>query len=184
MKAKTRLLWMKLHAYFACFFLPLTLVYITSGVLYLCDIKGGVTTTQTYTLAIENWPSEPEKAAEITDLALAKKQLPSLPTDYFADGDGHSWYGFKQEVMLQPSKDQQAAELTVKQHDFIHQMLLIHKGYAGLFFWGLGILLGASLLFSLLSGVLITLQLPQLKKYSIQWLILGTVSVITGFIIG
>ena len=43
MKAKYRMLWMKLHAYFACFFLPITLVYIITGMLYFFDIEGEVT---------------------------------------------------------------------------------------------------------------------------------------------
>ena len=63
MKAKTRLLWMKMHAYLACFFLPITLVYIVTGTLYMFDIKGKVDNEFEYSVALTNgWP-EAEKQA-------------------------------------------------------------------------------------------------------------------------
>ena len=195
MKAKTRLLWMKLHAYFSCFFLPLTLVYILSGVLYLFGIKGEVKQEFHYPVSVASWPSDQGEAAKIITPILTEKGHFRLPADYFASGEDHSWYGYKHEIIFAQVDDKEThgdaaiqvpnpAQLTVKEHDFWLQLLIIHKGYAGYLFWLLAIALGASLTFSLVSGVIISLQMPQLKKNSLWMLAFGSASLIGLFMIG
>ncbi|REL32429.1 PepSY domain-containing protein [Thalassotalea euphylliae] len=182
MKAKIRLLWMKLHAYFSCFFLPLTLVYIVSGVLYMFDITGEVKQEYSYPIAVKEWPKNEESAAQIVVPLLAKYEHLSLPDDYSKRGGGHNWYGQKQQVSLKLDKENQISQLIVKEYDVWRQMLMIHKGHAGYIFWLLGILFGVSLTFSLISGVVISLQLPQLKKQSVVMLAAGTVTLVGLFI--
>lgn len=184
MKAKVRLTWMKLHAYFSCFFLPLTLIYILSGVLYLCGIKGDVKHQASYLLTQSSVIENQQQAEQFVKPLLVTKGHSSLPSDYFPDGSGHSWYGYKHEVVLQLDNDKKPIELVVKEHDIWLKLLIIHKGYAGLVFWLLAIGLGISLTFSLLSGVVISLQMPQIKKTSLMMLFAGTATFIVAFIAG
>jgi hypothetical protein len=186
MKAKARLTWMKLHAYFACFFLPITLLYLVTGVLYLFDIKGGVKKTYEYPVMLtEAWPEAENNAKMIVTRILNNKKHTSLPEDYYLEPGGvHDWYGYTQEVILKPTEQPFQATLIVKEHDLLHQLLLIHKGHAGKLFWLLGISLGISLAFSLISGVVISLQLPQLKKQSLLSIGLGIAVLVVLFLQG
>ena len=184
MKAKVRLLWMKLHAYFSCFFLPLTLIYILSGVLYMFDIRGDVRQEYTYPVGIEKMPESESAAQEIVSEILAENDHMSLPSDYSDRRGAHNWYGFKQQVSLQAAKESEGFEVIVKEFDIFRSFLMIHKGHAGIWFWVLGIFLGLSLTFSLVSGVIITLQLPQLKKPSLAMIGAGLASFVVFFITG
>jgi hypothetical protein len=182
MKAKYRMLWMKLHAYFACFFLPITLVYIITGMLYFFDIEGEVTAEIEYPVQlIHGWPTNEQQAKSIVLRSLAGKEHNQLPNDYYLYEGTHDWYGHEQEVILSPINDNKA-KLVIKEHDLLLQLLIIHKGYAGNFFKVFSIMFGFSLAFSVISGVVITLQLPQLKKASLCFIIGGSIVLIAGFL--
>lgn len=189
MKSKIRLLWMKLHAYLACFFLPITVLYIVTGVLYLFDNKGDVQQTFEYPVELAAaWPETRETAEKLVREVLSNNnhinQHAALPEDYYPEDGVHDWYGYKQEVILVPMEDPLQAKLIVKEHDIWLQLLLIHKGHAGQLFWVFGVLLGANLFFSLVSGVVLALQLPRLKNNSLSALLAGTVTLILAFVWG
>ena len=149
MKAKQRLLWMKLHAYFACFFLPITLLYIITGMLYFFDIEGENTAEFEYLVPLaQGWPETDLAAKEIVLVSLADKNHAQLPSDYYLYKGTHDWYGHEQEVNLVPTDDKKIAKLIVNEHDFLKQLLIIHKGYAGNLFKLFSIMFGFSLAFS------------------------------------
>lgn len=183
MKAKTRLLWMKLHAYLACFFLPITLVYIVTGTLYMFDIKGKVDNEFEYSVALTNrWPEAEKQALPLVNDFLLDKPHAALPEDYYFEHGNHDWYGYKQEVILIKPDAGDTAKLVVKEHDLLLQLLIIHKGFAGQFFKWFSILFAASLSFSIISGVVITLQLPQLKVPALYSILAGGVMLVVGFV--
>jgi len=183
MKSKIRLLWMKLHAYFACFFLPITLVYLTTGLLYFFGFEGEVTSEKSYTIQLaEGWPKTEEIAFPIMITALADDQEVDIPADYYLYKGAHYWYGYQRELKLTETDDPSVAQLTLKEHDLLMQLLIIHKGYGGLYFKVLSIFFGFSLAFSVISGVVITLQLPQLKKASMLGIAVGAMVLLAGFI--
>ena len=101
MKAKKRMLWMKLHAYFACFFLPITLVYIVTGTLYMFGIRGDVSSVNEYQVPLtQSWPETAELAKPVVLKALADKSHPQLPEDYYFEHGDHDWYGHEAEIIL------------------------------------------------------------------------------------
>ena len=183
MKAKTRLLWMKLHAYFACFFLPITLLYIVTGMLYFFDIKGEVKSEQEHFIAIEQpWPESEQDAEKLIRSLLVGERFVELPEDYYLWEGKHDWYGHEREVLLSQTDKANVIEVHVKEHDLLMQMLIVHKGFAGTYFKVFSIFFGISLAFSILSGVVITLQLPQLKSTSLIAIAMGAAFLIFGFI--
>lgn len=184
MKAKTRLLWMKLHAYFACFFLPITLIYILTGMLYFFDIKGKVSSEIEHFITVSApWPQDEKTAKKIVKQYLVKDKYVDLPEDYYLYEGTHDWYGHEREVILKQTDKQNIFEIHIKEHDLLMQLLIIHKGFAGSFFKTFSILFGLSLAFSAISGVVITLQLPQLKQTSIVGVIAGSFVLVLGFFI-
>ncbi len=70
--------------------------------------------------------------------------------------------------------------MKVLEPDLWHQLLLIHKGHAGLIFLVFGIALGASLLFSLISGVVlaITVKLFRVPALVVTFVGLGVLVVL------
>lgn len=185
MKAKTRTFWMKLHAYLACFFLPFTLIYIVTGVLHLFDIHGDVKTTSEYKIEMPSgWTDNEAEAQLFVENFLATTDHSPLPEDYYPDEQVHDWFGRKQEVILVPSDISNQAKLIIKEHDFLLQLLLIHKGFAGKIFWILGVLFGLHLLISVVSGVLLVLQLPRLRSMSILSVLLACLFLGFVFFIG
>jgi len=188
---------MTLHAYFACFFIPLTIVYIITGILYLFDITGGVKQEFEYHIGLEESFALTEDFSLTKGFSLSKKSAkslaiktlkenshPPLPEDYYPEEDLHDWYGFKQEVIVIPEIESSSVKIIVKEHDVLHQLLLIHKGHAGWIFMWLGVLFGLSLLFSLVSGVLLVFQLPKMKTQAIYITLAGFVLLIVFFIKG
>lgn len=183
MKAKTRLLWMKLHAYIACFFLPITLLYITSGMLYFFDIKGEVTSEQEFFITTEQpWP-ESEQAAELfVRKHLVAERFVELPEDYYLWEGKHDWYGHEREVLLKPTEKADVFEIHIMEHDWVMQMLIVHKGFAGTYFKVFSVFFGIALAFTILSGVVVTLQLPQLKQPALLAILFGAILLALGFI--
>lgn len=185
MKSKVRLIWIKLHVYFSCFFLPVALLYVATGVLYLFDIKGGASEKFEYEVTLpKGWPSHEMQAKALVAPFIAKYEHGRFPPEYYSEREYISWYGYKQEVLLLPTEDENLATLEVIKHDLWHQFLLIHKGHAGLIFWVFGILLGLSLVFSLVSGVVIAVVAPKFRRSSIVSTTLGLVVLIFLYFIG
>lgn len=184
MKAKTRLLWMKLHAYFACFFLPITILYIVTGMLYFFDIKGKVSSEVEYFIPIEHaWPTSEAGAKKLVIDYLVGDKFVELPEDYYLWEGKHDWYGHEREILLKPTDKEGVVEIHISEHDLLMQLLIVHKGFAGSYFKIFSIFFGLSLAFSLISGVVITLQLPQLKNASLLGIAVGGGLLVLGFML-
>ena len=188
MKSRTRLLWIKLHTYFSCFFLPLAVMYLATGMLHMMDIDGGVRSESRFDVTLANGiPQDEEEVREIIlPLMRQNGQDMKLPADYYYEPKENyiGWYGYKGQVFFEPVEDPGKAILHVKKHDLWHQFLLIHKGHAGPAFWVLGILFGLSLLFSLISGLVVALAVPMFRKTSIYFTLLGVTVLTLGIALG
>lgn len=184
MKPKKRLIWVQLHVYISCFFLPAAMLYAITGGLYLVGIEGGDSGEYEYWLELENgWPEDKEVARKIVSVEMERYGHGRLPNDYYLWEGKHDWFDFKREVFLIPEENNKV-KLEVHQHDIWRQLLFIHKGHAGTFLKIFGILWGVSLLFSLLSGVILALNLPKFKKSSIFSIACGFTVLLLAFVFG
>ncbi|GAA6154050.1 hypothetical protein [Pseudoteredinibacter isoporae] len=170
MKSKHRLVWMKWHAYLACFFLPLALLYTLTGTLYMLDIHGGNRDEIQIELThVQHWPEN-----EMAAYQLASERLPdiygNISGKYFRFDGGHSWYSFNREVLLLTEKK----TLEIHVHGLWKKLIMIHKGHAHIGFWLVGIALGFSLLFSLLSGVVLAYSNPRYRPFANRCMALGS----------
>lgn len=185
MKANLRLTWVKIHTYFACFFLPITLLYVATGVLYLFDIKGSHSAEYEYSISLpEGWPKDEEMARKYVLPVIQQHSHGKLPPDFYLEDEWIGWFGYKQEIFLDPTQDIENAKLQVNKHDLWHQLLLIHKGHAGIFFWIMAIMLGTSLVLSMLTGLVLAMSIPKLRTASLWVTLFGMTTLAVAFITG
>ena len=188
LKSKTRLLWIRWHAFVSCFFLPFALLYALTGILYLFGIEGGPKEQREMTVTVSTpWPQQ-EAEAKVLALKLVPEDFLPLPKNYYRDGDTHGWWDFHEELHLEPMTTASEESLSYpvevhwQTHNVMRQLLWIHKGLAGELLEWLGILMGVSILFSLLSGALVSLSLPSLKRQSVLYLTLGSITLLLAFV--
>lgn len=186
LQSKTRILWIKWHAYLSCFFLPLALLYTLTGALYLLDIEGGFEASHRYQIEWPNpetgWFDREAAKAIILNSDVIEPHLP-LPANYWQESDLHGWWGFHQYYALAPSETPGQLTLQIEEYDLWHQLVFIHKGLAGKIFWVLGLLLGCSMLISLVSGAVVALAMPKLRRNAIRVCMLGLASVIIAYFV-
>ncbi len=182
LSSKARIQWIKWHAYISCFFLPLALLFTFTGVLYLLDVKGGASSYDEYIIQTEKHFPLKEIDAEVFALAFIKKHNieiingEKLPDNYYTHDDDQGWWDFHQQITLSPLKEDSSVKVIVEYNDLWRQFVYIHKGIAGDIFYVLSILFGISLFFSLLSGSIVALVMPKLKKNA-------SLSMLAGFVI-
>ena len=152
--------------------------------LYFFDIKGGNSSEVEHFFEISQpWPKTEQDAEKLVKNFLVGDKFVELPEDYYLWEGKHDWYGHEREVLLKPTDKPNVVEIHISEHDFLQQLLIIHKGFAGTFFKILSVMFGLSLTFSVISGVVITLQLPQLKQTSLWGIVAGAGVLIIGFFI-
>lgn len=173
LSSKARILWIKWHAYLSCFFLPFALLYSLTGILYLLDFKGSETVLHSVFIETDQPLPETELSAlEIYESAL--KMYPQLPIErpenFWHDDHLVSWWHFQGEVLLLPTISESGLkgfQIRVEEYNFLKQLHFIHKGLAGLAFKVFGIFMGLSLLISIITGAVIALVMPKLKRWAV-----------------
>ncbi|WP_096087363.1 hypothetical protein [Agaribacterium haliotis] len=170
MKSKTRILWMQLHSYVACFFFPLALLYLLTGLVYMLGYEGEETELlhEPFVLDSKDWPSSEAELKKLLEPLIAERGLGPFPPDFYnEEGKWLSWYGYKRAITLLPTENAGEYELEVIKHSFWKQLLLIHKSYAGPLFWVFSFSFGLSLLFSHVSGLVIALSSNKFRRSSL-----------------
>ena len=186
LSSKARILWIKWHAYLSCFFLPFALLIALTGILYLFDIKGGPSQEYQYKIATPlEFPLKEELGEQfIKEYFLNNNmsdQLP-LPEHYFLDHDVQGWWDFHREIVLVPLENNQL-KIIVETNGWWRQLLYIHKGIAGDLFVVFSILFGISLLFSLLSGTIVALVMPKLKRNAMVCMVAGFLALVMAYFV-
>lgn len=176
---------MQLHAYIACFFLAAAFLYAISGGLYLFGFEGGLEADYDYYVELEDgWPEDKDTAREIVLQEMQRLgQDVSLPTDYYLWDGMHDWFGLRREVLLIPEDDGRI-KLALHEHDFWKELLLVHKGFAGPFLKVFSILWGVSLIFSQVSGAVLALNMPSLKRNALISIVGGFMILVVAFVLG
>jgi len=182
LNAKVRMLWIQWHAYLSCFFLPLALLYTLTGAIYLLGIEGGVASSSEFELAGRPASEEPADLVEWLTPALKSQADRCVPEIYYRERGEHGWYNMRGGVHLTlPEDPEKPVEVHVDNYDLWLQLVLIHKGVAGPLFVVLGVLLGVSLLFSLISGALVAVSMPKFKRQAWVYMGLGLLSLLLAY---
>lgn len=182
--AKGRSFWVRWHTYISCFFLPLVLLYVISGLLYLLGFEGGAASSEKIDIQLTeeqrvNFPKDEQAARQL----FAQFYFEKLPQQYYYSDHLQSFWDIHHEVMMTEPEADGHAHIIVETNNLMRQLIYIHKGLAGELFRWLGILLALSLVFSIISGVLVALAVPKMKVTAIRWISLGTLAVLLAYIV-
>lgn len=172
-----RMLVIKMHAYLACFFIPMATLYFVSGALYSFDVEGHID-KQVYNLTLDR-PFAPDLAelSGIASAALKQRNL-SLPT-----GDAsikhrrgsyeYRWGDLKRVVEIRPTDDPLLAELTYRQRNILAQVMRVHRAEAGQLIQIFSLLMAVALLTILASGTFLAVGIPKLRRTALLSIVAG-----------
>lgn len=180
--AKARALSIKWHAYLSCFFLPVALLYTLTGALYLLGFEGNIHEETEFELDSRPVSEQQEDLVAWLTPVIRERAARAMPDIYYREGKIHGWYNMRGGVRVDIPEDiAEPANVEVNNYDLWLQLVLIHKGVAGQIFVVLGILLGISLLFSLISGVLVALSIPKYKTASLYSIGFGSLVLVAAY---
>lgn len=171
---------MKIHALLAAFILPIAIMFLITGPLYTWGVKGSYSNEE-YDVQLQ----EPLRADVVTLHSLAASELNRLgisePEGSFklkTYGEHFllEWTGSSKDIILEPSANRQIAKLTVKHTSWYRNLVQLHKAKGGNAFKVYVVLFATSLLLLLISGFMLALQVPALKKATITSTAIGIVS--------
>lgn len=189
LSSKARILWIKYHAYVSCFFLPLALLYAITGLLYLLGFTGEHTTIQSVFVASDLALPQSELAASALyeSFLVSHPELPAQrPERFWQDDHMVSWWNVNGEIMLIPDTNTAGVagfKVVVDQYDWLMHLHFIHKGLAGTLFEILGVLMAVSLLVSIITGVVIALAMPKLKRLAVAFTVAGLATLIGALLV-
>jgi len=167
------------HALLASFFLPLGIMFFVTGALYTVEITGGYeSTSATIPLAA---PLTPDLDA-LTTLAntYLKEQAITPPSGSMRVRKAGTsflfeWTGSNRDVVLAPTENHLEAKIEVKDTTWYRRFVQLHKAKGGPAFKAFAVAGAAGLLFLFLSGSIMALRHPRLRRQSIVAAILGIV---------
>ncbi|VAV85394.1 hypothetical protein MNBD_DELTA01-1316 [hydrothermal vent metagenome] len=170
---------MRIHAIIATFFLSVGVMYLVTGGFYTGGIKGGYTSASHQLELSSELRPELDALNKIVVKELNARGIP-LPTGKSKIKKGGTsfyleWTGSNRDVTLSPTTDPMVATLKIKDTSFYRGFVQLHKAKGGKAFKVFAIAWAIGLGVLLLSGSIMALQSPMLRKTSI-------ISAICGFI--
>ncbi len=172
--------WFNLHLILSLFFLPLLVAYAITGGMYMAGAPA-----QLGSETITHRLSTPEASPGELTMAALQAEGVELPEGEWRRGKtGKHMLGNSAGRHLQFSRDEAAGQAIVEEvtPGLYPQMLLIHKGKAGLWFSILGYGAAASMLLLYLSGLAIVWKNHKKRPLMLVSLVLGCAAVAAGLV--
>lgn len=168
------------HMLLAAFIFPAILMFLVTGGFYTWGIKGSYHDS-TIDLALDA-PLQAD-TAELRALVEAELQrldiaVPSGAPKVKKGGTSFAleWTGASRDVLLEPTADPTVARLTIKETTWYRQLVQLHKAKGGQVFKVYAAVLAVSLLLILLTGFVMALQSPRLRRPALGASLLGVVT--------
>jgi len=174
-----RLTLVKIHMLLASFMLPAAFMFLLTGGLYTWGIKGSYNTEQ-----IEIALTTPLAADAPALQALVESELdargldaPSGAAKVKKGGTSFKleWTGADLDVVLEPTTDPLVAKLSVKDTTWYRNFVQLHKAKGGTAFKVYAAALAIALFIILLSGFIMSVQVPALKRQTLVTSVTGLI---------
>lgn len=160
--------------------LPAAIMFLLTGALYTWGYKGSYV-KEVYQVPL-NQPISPDVGeltniveAELDKLAVTapegKPRLKVYGSHFLLE-----WTGSSKDVVLEPTADDLVAKLTVKDTTWYRSLVQLHKAKGGTVFKVYAALFALALALLLISGFIMALQLPKLKRSTIITSLIGFLS--------
>jgi hypothetical protein len=181
-----RMLLIKIHAFLACFFIPMAALVFVSGAMYSLGVKGHID-KQVYTLPLDH-PFSPDLAAlsALARLELDQRHLvpPGGDTTVREKKGAYEfrWGDLHRLVVIKPTNNPQEVELTYRERSPLAQVMRVHRAEAGSAVKIITVSMAAALLVILTSGVWLAVGIPKLRRNALFALAAGVIALIPVFI--
>jgi hypothetical protein len=176
------------HLWLAAFFLPIAVMFASTGALYTLSIKGSYEeTTRSLELA---QPLSPELSTltAVVERALdeAGVEYPSGAASIKKAGTSFEleWTGASRDVVLKPSADPLSATLVIKETTPWRHLVQLHKAKGSEVAKGISVLWGIGLVVILLSGLLMAWNVPIYRRKALAAGGLGLVTFVVYVLAG
>ncbi len=167
--------WLNLHLLLSIFFLPLLLAYAITGGMYMAGAPGDLGNKVSHVqLHLPNTPTTPQEAT--TALKAAGFDAEG---EWRKSKNGDLLLGSSAGTHFKLSKDGALARV---EPGLYPQMLLVHKGKAGLWFTILGYGAAASMIILYVSGLAIVWRNKRKRPLMLITLLLGCAAVAAGLV--
>lgn len=173
---------MKVHVIVAAFILPVAIMFMVTGALYTWGVKGNYT-SDIYEVQL----SKPIQADVSELMKITQLELDNLVTSY-PEGQpklkvygSHfllEWTGSSKDVILEPTDNLLIAKLTVKYTSWYRNLVQLHKAKGGIAFKVYAVVLAIFIGVLLVSGFVLALQTPKLKRLALVASLVGLCSFI------
>jgi hypothetical protein len=168
------------HLWLAAFFLPIAIMFATTGGLYTISIKGSYVETSR-TLQLEQ-PLAPELSAltRVVEQALDAEGTPHPSGAASVKKAGTSfeleWTGADRDVVLKPAADPLQATLVVKDTTPWRHLVQLHKAKGSDLAKAISVVWAIGLVVILVSGLLMAWNVPVYRRKAITAGALGLVT--------
>ncbi len=173
----SRLLLIKIHLYLASILTPVLIIMAVSGGLYLLGIKGNVESKVVYTGDISEFNVKASDLKSEYEQFLLKQNI-HFSFDYVKKA-GNNYFTrptSKEHYILQVKNQsgKKNIELIHRQPDLVKSLIELHKGHGPSLFKTFQKVVAVGLLVVLITGFLLGLTSPKLKKLTIILSTVGT----------
>lgn len=152
----------------AALVLPILLMYFISGILYTFDVKGHIKKQKIDIILVQPVRLHLDDLAAITEKSLIEHHLPIPDGDMSLKKKKSSylfrWGDLKYVVSVKTTKNPNILKMTVRERNFLTQVMRIHRADAGLAFKVIPLILLTGMLFVLLSGIYMALTIPKFRN--------------------
>ena len=156
------------HMLLAALVLPVLLMYLISGMLYTFDVKGHIKKQKIDIILAQPVPLRLDALAAITEKSLLQHHLPIPEGEMSLKKKKTSylfrWGDLKYAVSVKTTKNPKVLKMTVRERNFLTQVMRIHRAEAGVIFKVIPSILLIGMLLVLLSGIYMALSIPKFRK--------------------
>lgn len=177
-----RKLLVKIHMLIAGFIFPVLFMFLLTGALYTWGVKGGYE-NRSYDIVLET----PIKADQKVLMDIVNKQLTLLDIEkprgkskIKKDGDEYKleWTGSNRNVIFQATDKPLVAKMTVEDTSLYRVFVQLHKAKGGILFKIYATVLALALVLLLISGFIMSWQMPKYRRPILFSATLGILSFI------
>ncbi|QDU32863.1 hypothetical protein KS4_09010 [Poriferisphaera corsica] len=173
--------WMWLHTAISSFFLPAAMIFLITGSLLPFHIRGS-SHSQTHDILFDTPIGETnsDKLAALEN-QLSKQSLSHIWGTVKFNKSSVIWIDTSKTVRLKILDAGLAGELKVTQYSFFQRLIRFHFALSPpVKLFAVALSIAAALIF--LTGVVLALQVPSLRKTTIRWTLIGFICTLILFI--
>ena len=173
---------MKVHVLIAAFILPVAAMFAVTGSFYTWGTKGSYSNEVHKIVLNEPLSADTDALTKLADDELknlniaAPEGKPKL--NKYGNHYRLEWTGSSKDLILEPTKSDLAAKLTIKNTSWYRKLVQLHKAKGGTAFKVYAVIFAVALGLLLISGFIMAWLTPNLRTATIVAALIGLISFI------